>query len=609
MRGLRGVRLSMAAVALVAAQAGQAQEQGLVTFSAPGADAELTAVLRGASLLLAEETDETPTAQEILAAARADYGRLVGALYGAGHYSGVVQIRVDGREAATIPPLAAPRTINRVEMIVQPGPQFTFSRAEVVPLAPETELPDGFAPGEPAASNLIRDAAAAAVGGWRDVGHAKAEPAGQQITADHATGRLDARVVIRPGPRVRFGEFLITGNERMRPERIRAIAGFPTGEIFDPEDINRAASRLLRTGVFRSVALAEAEELRQGDVLDVTATLVEELPRRLGFGAEIASSEGASVTAFWMHRNLLGGAERLRFDAAVGGIGAQYGGLDYRLTARLDRPATFTPETSVFVFTGVERVSERDYDADRVFLSTGLTHRFTDQITAEVAVDFRYERVTDQLGTISFATIALPARGVWDRRENALNPTGGTYLEAQATPFTGLNSETGTGARLYFDSRAYFGFGQDDRFVLAGRLQGGSIVGAGLFETPRDFLFYSGGGGTVRGQPYQSLGVETVYAGPRAGDAPVTVRTGGSSFLGASAELRAKVWRNIGLVGFADAGFVGADSFGDGDWHAGAGLGVRYDTGIGPIRLDVAAPVQGDTGSGVQIYIGIGQAF
>ncbi|MCB1331259.1 MAG: BamA/TamA family outer membrane protein, partial [Maritimibacter sp.] len=87
------------------------------------------------------------------------------------------------------------------------------------------------------------------------------------------------------------------------------------------------------------------------------------------------------------------------------------------------------------------------------------------------------------------------------------------------------------------------------------------------------------------------------------------------TFLGGSAELRYKVTDQIGVVGFADAGRVGADSFLDtADWQIGAGAGLRYYTGLGPIRLDVAVPVSGpgaslDTIWDAQLYIGIGQAF
>ena len=110
----------------------------------------------------------------------------------------------------------------------------------------------------------------------------------------------------------------------------------------------------------------------------------------------------------------------------------------------------------------------------------------------------------------------------------------------------------------------------------------------------------SGGGGTVRGQPYRSL--DAAYDG---------TDLGGRSFAGLSGELRVGVTETISVVGFYDTGFVGPDpgSFEDGNWHAGAGLGLRYDTTIGPLRLDVAGPVSGETGDGVQIYLGIGQAF
>ena len=90
-----------------------------------------------------------------------------------------------------------------------------------------------------------------------------------------------------------------------------------------------------------------------------------------------------------------------------------------------------------------------------------------------------------------------------------------------------------------------------------------------------------------------------------------TVKTGGMSVANLTAEARVQVRERIGLVAFADAGRVWADSSFEGqtDWHAGAGLGLRYDTPIGPLRLDVAGPVGGDTGEGVQLYLGLGQAF
>ncbi|MDA0720755.1 MAG: BamA/TamA family outer membrane protein, partial [Proteobacteria bacterium] len=148
-------------------------------------------------------------------------------------------------------------------------------------------------------------------------------------------------------------------------------------------------------------------------------------------------------------------------------------------------------------------------------------------------------------------------------------------------------------------------FGADDGFTLAARGLVGSLLGAPTAEAPADFLFYSGGGGTVRGQPYQSLGVQTQVGGQ-------TVTTGGASFLAAQLEARYAIRDNIALVGFYDTGFVGDSAMPgeSGAWHAGAGVGLRYTTGIGPIRLDLGTLASGDdAGDSLQLYIGIGQAF
>jgi translocation and assembly module TamA len=108
----------------------------------------------------------------------------------------------------------------------------------------------------------------------------------------------------------------------------------------------------------------------------------------------------------------------------------------------------------------------------------------------------------------------------------------------------------------------------------------------------------------VRGQPYQSLGIPLMR-----GTTDTTI--GANHFLGGSLEARVKTSETIGVVGFIDIGRIDVDGFfsDTGDWHAGAGLGIRYATGVGPLRLDVAAPVGGTTGNGVQLYLGLGQAF
>ena len=598
--GLRGTARAVAGTALglwVGLAPGWTQELD-VRLAVEGPE-ELREEIEQASLLLRAEDEGLTEAQDLVAAARADYTRIVGRLYSEGYYGPVVSILVNGREAAEIPPFDAPESVESVQIRVDTGPLYRFGRAEIAPVAPGTELPEEFARGEPGETGVIRQAAASAVEGWRDVGRAKAEAGDQRIVADFAREALDVSIAIRPGPVVRFGELDIDGNRRVRADRIRRIAGFPTNDVFDPDQLELVSERLRRTGAFRAVALTEAETLGPGDTLDIGLTVIEELPRRFGFGAEFGTGEGFSTEAFWLHRNLLGGAERLRFEGEVDGIGASgEEDPDYRLTARFERPATFDADTDLTLLAEVERLDEPSFTSDIARVEVGVIRYATPDLTLRGGVQLRFSDVEDDLGERSLRHLVLPIQATQDKRDDRLAPTSGYFADVTVAPFLGLG-DSETGARLYGDGRLYYGLGAEDRVVLAGRLQAGSVVGSDIEGTPPDFLFFSGGGGTVRGQPFESLAVMR-------GDDEV----GGRSFVGIQSEVRVGVTERIGAVGFLDAGLIGEDAFGgETESHAGAGLGVRYQTGIGPIRFDLAAPVSGDTEDGIQFYLGIGQAF
>lgn len=586
-----------------------------IDFAAPGASEQLERRLKNASLLM-EVGTETDDVQEILAAARAEYARLLGVLYDEGHFGGVISILVDGREAANLSPLTPPPSISRIQVTVQPGPTYRFSRAEVDPLARGTDLPAGFRVGETAKVPAIRGAVGAAVQGWRDAGYAKADVAGQSIVARHVEETVDASVQVTTGPRVTFGPFRVTGNENVRESAIRRIAGFPEGERFSPARMEQSAKRLRDTGAFRSVSMVEANDLQPGAVMPVTATIIEQLPRRFGFGAEIDSSDGLKASAYWMHRNLFGGAEQLRVDGEIEGIGADLGGgqsdgfagQDFTFGVSFVRPATLNPDTDLVLSAFISDQNEPDYSSKSIEFGAGFSRNIRDLYTADYGIGYVYSRDEDDSGVTEYSLLTLPLGVMGDFRDNPLNPTRGWFGNLNLTPFAGLNDASGSGARLIADARIYRGFGefgefgQSDRFIAAGRLQLGSIMGAELTQVPNDWRFYSGGGGTVRGQDYENLGVTL----------PDGQQSGGASFVGASMEARIGVTEKIQGVGFFDYGYIGEDSFPNdtGGDEAGAGLGIRYITPIGPIRLDVAVPVFGpeDTSS-FQFYVGIGQAF
>lgn len=586
---------------------GRSGNEGPVSlrFEVEGGAENLDRTLRNASLIAGALAENRTTGQDVLAAARADYARMLGNLYDQGYYAPVINITLDGVEAASIAPLDSPQTVRSVVVAVQTGPRFRFSRAAIAPVAPGTDLPSGYRQGEIAGSGTIKNAVRAGVSGWRDAGYAKAELASEDITADHGTATVDSRIGLAPGPAVRFGRLNLRGYERMNPRRLAKIAGLPEGERFDPDTVEDVRKRLRRSGVFSAITLEEAETLNADGSMDINLTVVEEKLRRIGAGFEISSIDGVMVSGYWLHRNLLGGGERLRVDAEVKDIGSDTSGRDEEVSLRIDRPATITPNTTAYALSSLSRLREEDYDEDTGTLALGFNQIFSDRFTFDTAIQFQFSRAYDPGNReADFKVLALPTSVMWDARDDENNARRGYYLQGDATPFKGFDG-TDSGLRLLGEGRAFRSFGGGERVTLAGRARLGSVLGSAIENTPRSYLFFSGGGGTVRGQPYQSLGVEVIPG------AEGPVKTGGMSIATLSAEIRWQVRERIGLVAFADYGEVWAESAwgGGSEAHGGAGLGLRYDTPIGPLRFDVAGPTGGSTGNGVQLYLGLGQAF
>ncbi|MBT8153945.1 BamA/TamA family outer membrane protein [Epibacterium ulvae] len=567
-------------------------------FNTADADDGLRDRLQATSATWRARGSDSGSVQDILAAALSDYRSLVQVLYDQGHFSPVVSIKLDGREAATLNPLSLPAQVNAVVVSVDAGPAFRLGQVAIAPLPddPETPIPDGFRTGAAANTGILRDAAAAGVTAWRQEGHAKARVAGQSISADHRSQRLNADIRLAPGQRLRFGNLTVKGPSDVRDAAIKRIAGLPSGEVYHPDLVAKSAARLRRTGTFSSVVVREAENANPDQTLDFTAEVVDQPKRRFTFGGEL-TSDGAEISTTWTHRNLFGGAEQFQFETRLSGIGGS-SDIDGRIGVRLERPATFGPDDSTFYLLELERLDEEHYSALRALGAVGVRRIYSDTLEGQVAVGGSTNLVTDAFGKRRFRYVLANVKLEQDLRNSSVNATDGHFLAAEATPFLGLRGAD-SGVQLKGDARIYHPVGS--RLVLAGRVQVGSVVGPSLSNVSPTLGFFSGGAGSVRGHEYQAFGVDI-------GDDTAA----GRGFVAISAELRGQITDALSVVGFYDVGFVSADSFptSGSNQHAGAGIGLRYDiAGIGPLRLDLAFPVSGGTEDGLQFYIGVGQAF
>jgi translocation and assembly module TamA len=326
--------------------------------------------------------------------------------------------------------------------------------------------------------------------------------------------------------------------------------------------------------------------------------------RYFGFGAEYSSLDGAGLSGYWGHRNLFGQAESLRVEGKVSGIGAttDVTTFDYSAGIVFTKPGFPVPEATFE--SRLEAKSENPddiYDAQSIAYSAGFSYELNDTDKLTAGGEVAYILADDAFGKNEYLTFSVPVGFERDARDNKLDPTEGYRATLSAKPSYEFFNQS-IFSSFEGSISGYLGLGAEDRVVFAGKLSAGTLVGADeLQDIPATRRFYAGGGGSVRGYSYREIS-------PYNGDDEAL---GGRSYTVASFEMRVKVSDSIGIVPFLDVGTVSTEIVPDfSDIRAGAGIGLRYATPFGPIRLDVALPLRRyDDGSQYGIYAGIGQAF
>ncbi|MGV3490759.1 MAG: autotransporter assembly complex protein TamA [Devosia sp.] len=575
------------------------------------ATGSLEATIRNASALIGGQAEPANGAAGLLARARGDYKRILGALYDQGYYGGTISILVGGREAANLPPdTTLPKPVD-VRLSVDPGPLFHFGRITISNQAPPGVAADdyvqppheiGFAAGQVARSSLVTGAETLAVEAWEQLGYAEARIADRQVIADHATNLVDVAIVVAPGRQAFLGQVSVQGTDRMDPEFVVQQTGLYPGEEYDPDEIARAERRLARLDVFRAMRVEAAGAIGSDGILPLNVIVEEQAQRRFGAGATYSSIDGVGLEAFHLWRNLFGRAERLRLDAKIAGINVPVdtAEFDYAFGATFTKPGFLNPDNDLVAAVSAERTVLPAYTETSATAKVGLTQYLFDDVTLDGAAYYERSQFEDDFGVRDFSIAGFNAGVVWDARDNPQDATGGFYLAGTADPFYEFEHSY-FGLRSTAEVRGYWSFMEDDALVLAARAKIGVLLGPELEEIPPDRLFFAGGGGSVRGYPYRGIGVEN----------PDGTVSGGRYLLEGSAEARYRVTNDIGVVGFVDGGYVAADSFpGLDKLRIGAGIGLRYYTSLGPLRADIAVPLNKQKGDpDYAIYVGIGQAF
>jgi translocation and assembly module TamA len=558
-------------------------------------DSDLANLLDKVSELKTLE-DKPPASEEALRRrADRDLGRLADAAHSLGFWDAGFSYEVDtGAEPAKVTVKAEPGPLYHVGSVTVQGPD---GQPLVIPNEPKLPLK----PGDPARTAPVVATETALVAALGDSGHPFAKVEDRRVEIDRGTQTMDVTYTLDPGPVMHFGPVAITGLERLNPAYVEGRVRWQGGEIYDASKVDETRRALIETGLFSTVQITPTADPEHPGEARMTIDVTERVHRTIGAGLAYNTSQGFGARAFWENRNLFGNAENLRLSAEVGQQ------LDV-FRANFRRPDFLAVDQDFLATAEVANDTPVAYNSRRELATAGIERRLDRWLTgglsllAEKANVTQLANFTPMTGTQHYELAGLPAYIKLDESDNLLNPTTGYRAQINVTP-----AHTFSGSHLTFSTNllsgsTYWALGSEQRAVLAGKLALGSLDGAPLSQLPSDQRIYAGGGGSVR--PYGYL-----MAGPLA---PNNVPIGGRSSLVLNLEARIRITETIGIVPFVDAGSyyesplpqLGRTPL------FGVGLGARYYTAFGPLRLDLATPLHKRSGdSPIQVYISLGQAF
>ncbi len=600
------------------------------TLSITGADDALTAAVAEASVLQRLAHEPPLDGLDLARRAEADLSRLTDALWGQGYYAARVAISVAGERlvlgqshhltAAEAAERARAASLVPVTIMIEAGPRYTFMPVRVsirraATFDETTDVPPGLyadVAGAPAVSSTLMAAAGRITHHYRQNGHPYATIEDPEPVIDHRARTVAVTLLVKPGPRARIGAPVISGAEGVETRVIRSFIYTDHDVMFSPErmsDIRRSVARIEAVG---SVRVQPADTLAADGSVPVNVQITERPRNVLGGSARYATSDGPGLSLYWADRNMFGGAERLRLAGDLfylpqsftqtGRNGAGINNLGGRLEASFLKPALGGTRLDLLADASVARTSTEAYISRLANITTGFRYRLAEKTWLQAGLLGEIGKTQDSLGRLNYRMIGLPLSGNWDTTDSELDPTGGFRVSGSVMPAYGAGDIGRWLVVSRLQASAYHAIDEQARIVLAGRIALGSAAGGAVHEIPANWRFFAGGGGSIRGYDYRSIG-------PRD---PGGRLIGGRSLFEASVEARFRVTETIGIVPFVDAGAAFASSMPDFDEtiRFGAGIGLRYHTAIGPIRIDVATPLNRQRKEKpVAFYISLGQAF
>jgi translocation and assembly module TamA len=573
----------------------------------PTGNKAMDSALHDASSLIALQDKAPVGGFALVERARQDAERFQTVLRSYGYYAAKADLTIAGHPIAdpALPDIisqlpAEPKA--EITASFAPGTQFHLGNVSIQGAVP-TDARDklGLASGTPAVAADVLAARDRLLNAVREDGYPMARVDLQPVTLHPSDNAVDVVFDAATGPRADIGPIQINGLEAMHEDFVRRRLLLHQGEQFSPSAIDAARQDLMSLGVFSQVRMEPAGQLDAQGNLPITIAVTERKLHSVDVGVAYSTDLGINLNAGWHDRNLFGNAEQLNLTGAVDLGGTAVNGLGYRFNAQFIKPDFLARDQQLELDLTALKQNLKAYDQTGFIEQALLNRKFSPHWSGSVGLLGEQEEVTQEGTTTHYNLLGVPIVARYDSTNSQFDPTEGVRASIGLTPTESFGGRGATFFVMQASGSTYIDVSGGGRSVVALRGLVGKIAGADVFSLPPDQRFYAGGSATVRGYRYQSIGPQFPDGNP----------TGGTAISAGTIEFRQRIFDTYGVVGFIDAGQVTANGAPfTSSWRVGAGVGFRYYTSIGPIRADIAVPLNKQpNGDRFELYLGLGQAF
>ncbi len=517
--------------------------------------------------------------------ASTDIATIVKILHNYGYYDASASISLQKSNFSTV-----------VSIDVALGNLYTFSNI-AIPLDDAILDDIEIKQGTPAKADAIINAKKIILEELKNRGHPFASITSDIVLVDRSRKTVEIEILVDEGPQTLFGIITTKGLKKVQQNVIDSNIAWEEGELYDKRKIEQTKKNLENTELFSLVAINIDHELDERGAIPLEITIAERMHRSISASIGYSTNQRTNVNFQWTHRNVRGIGDQ--FSSIIDATEKkQRGTLLYR------KPHYLCHNQDLLWSLTAQQESSESFKAHTISLQGLIERTINKQITSSFGGGIKQVKTMKSDDNASYVLINTPYRIKWDLTDSLLSPTSGTYLCYAITPYVNILDARRTFVSQNLSGSWHHPLTNSKFIVLAFSASFESIAGQPLKDIPAPYRLYGGSAQLLRGYKYQTVSPLNEITGKP---------TGGRALMDYIAEVRIKATEHLGFTTFYDIGNVFASTVPQFNkkllrsW----GLGLRYDTPIGPFRLDIAFPIdrRHNLDHSFHVYLSVGQGF